>query len=48
MCRLTAGTTQFAIGNRAELIRTPGGNVLWDLIPFLDQATVDNVGVGIV
>ena len=31
---------QFAISNRAELIRTPYGNILWDLIPFLDQTTV--------
>ncbi|ETN37643.1 uncharacterized protein HMPREF1541_07266 [Cyphellophora europaea CBS 101466] len=30
----------FAIGNRAELIRTPQGNVLWDLIPLLDHTTV--------
>lgn len=34
---------QFAIGNRAELIQTPNGNVLWDLIPLLDQATVDKI-----
>lgn len=34
---------KFAIGNRAELIRTPAGNVLFDLIPFLDQATVDKI-----
>lgn len=25
------------------LIRTPAGNVLWDLIPFLDQDTVDKM-----
>ena len=34
---------QFAIGERAELIITAGGNILWDLIPFLDQETVDKV-----
>ncbi|KAK3717798.1 hypothetical protein LTR37_005569 [Vermiconidia calcicola] len=34
---------QFAIGERAELIITPSGNVLWDLIPFLDQETVDKI-----
>lgn len=34
---------QFAIGNRAELIQTANGNVLWDLIPLLDQATVDKI-----
>jgi len=31
---------QFAIGQRALLIRTPGGNVLWDCISLLDDATV--------
>ena len=34
---------KFAIGNRAELIQTAAGNILWDLIPFLDQLTVDNI-----
>lgn len=32
---------KFAIGDRAELIQTPHGNILWDSIPLLDQATVD-------
>lgn len=27
----------FAIGQRALLIRTPHGNVLWDSIPLLDD-----------
>ena len=31
---------QFAIGQRALLICTPNGNVLWDCISFLDDATV--------
>ncbi len=31
---------QFAIGQRALLVRTPGGNVLWDCISLLDTATV--------
>jgi hypothetical protein len=31
---------QFAIGQRAILMRTPGGNVLWDCISLLDAATV--------
>ena len=31
---------QFAIGQRALLVRTPGGNVLWDCISLLDAATV--------
>jgi hypothetical protein len=30
----------FAIGQRALLIRTPGGNVLWDCISLLDDATI--------
>jgi hypothetical protein len=34
---------RFAIGQRALLIRTPGGNVLWDCISLLDDATVDVV-----
>ena len=29
----------FAIGQRALLIRTPAGNILWDCIGFLDDAT---------
>jgi hypothetical protein len=31
---------QFAIGQRALLLRTGGGNVLWDCISLLDDATV--------
>jgi len=30
----------FAIGQRAVFIETPNGNVLWDCIAFLDDATV--------
>jgi hypothetical protein len=30
----------FAIGQRALLLRTPAGNVLWDCISFIDPATV--------
>ena len=30
----------FAIGQRAILVQTPNGNVLWDCISFLDDATV--------
>ncbi len=36
-------TPQFAIGQRALLLRTPAGNVLWDCIPFLDRALIDIV-----
>lgn len=31
----------FAIGQRAFLVKTPKGNILWDCLPFLDQPTVD-------
>lgn len=35
------GTTpKFGIGQRALLVRSPGGNVLWDCISLLDDATV--------
>lgn len=34
---------RFAIGQRALLARTPGGNVLWDCIALLDDATMDLV-----
>jgi hypothetical protein len=30
----------FAIGQRAMFLQTPGGNVLWDCIALLDEATV--------
>lgn len=29
----------FAIGQRAMLVRSPEGNILWDCIPLLDEAT---------
>jgi len=31
----------FAIGQRALLLRLPGGNVLWDCISLIDDATVE-------
>jgi hypothetical protein len=38
---------QFAIGQRALLVRTPAGNYLWDCITLLDAATVEIVkGLG--
>jgi hypothetical protein len=38
------GTTpSFAIGQRALLVRTPGGNVLWDCITLIDDATVSAI-----
>jgi glyoxylase-like metal-dependent hydrolase (beta-lactamase superfamily II) len=33
----------FAIGQRALLVRTPHGNVLWDCISLLDDATVEAI-----
>ena len=30
----------FAIGQRALLLRTPAGNLLWDCVPLLDAATI--------
>ena len=37
----------FAIGQRALLIRTPVGNFLWDCIALIDEATVDLImGLG--
>jgi len=34
----------FAIGQRALLLRTPQGNVLWDCITLIDDATVEIIG----
>jgi hypothetical protein len=36
-------TPNFAIAQRAHLLRTPAGNVLWDCIALLDDATFDIV-----
>lgn len=33
-------TPKFAIGQRAILIKTPHGNVLWDCLTLLDDATI--------
>jgi len=32
---------KFGIGQRAILIKTPVGNILWDCITYLDQKTTD-------
>jgi glyoxylase-like metal-dependent hydrolase (beta-lactamase superfamily II) len=32
---------QFAIGQRAFLVVTPAGNMLWDCLSFLDDATIE-------
>jgi hypothetical protein len=34
-------TPAFAIGQRAQLLRTPAGNILWDCIALIDGATVE-------
>ncbi|CAG0971444.1 hypothetical protein ANRL3_01523 [Anaerolineae bacterium] len=34
---------QFAIGQQAHLIQSPRGNVLWDCISFIDDATIQAV-----
>jgi hypothetical protein len=31
----------FAIGQRALFLRAPGGNILWDCLPLIDQAMVE-------
>jgi hypothetical protein len=31
----------FGIGQRAQLLRTPNGNILWDCIALVDRATVE-------
>lgn len=36
-------TPRFAIGQRALLLRTPDGNVLWDCLALLDAATIELV-----
>ncbi|OAQ60533.1 metallo-beta-lactamase family protein [Pochonia chlamydosporia 170] len=36
-------TPKFAIGQRAILIRTPGGNILWDCLTLLDQDTINRI-----
>lgn len=33
-------TPAFAIGQRAILVRTPSGNILWDCIALIDDATI--------
>jgi hypothetical protein len=36
-----------AIGQRALLVQTPGGNVLWDCVPLLDDAAEERIhGLG--
>lgn len=34
---------RFAIGQRALLVRRPGGNILWDCVSLIDDATVDSI-----
>ncbi|MFC7052547.1 MBL fold metallo-hydrolase [Hansschlegelia quercus] len=38
---------QFGIGQRALIIRTPAGNVLWDCVSLLDASTIELIkGIG--
>lgn len=40
-------TPSFAIGQRALLVRSPGGNILWDCISLIDDAAVARIqGLG--
>lgn len=40
-------TPRFAISQAAILVKTPGGNVLWDCLTLLDQDTIDTIeGMG--
>jgi hypothetical protein len=43
--RVVSITTQpkFGIGQRAFLIRTPAGNILWDCVSLIDDATISAV-----
>lgn len=34
---------KIGIGQWAHLVQTPGGNVLWDCVPFLDTASIDAI-----
>ncbi|EFY95756.1 metallo-beta-lactamase family protein [Metarhizium robertsii] len=36
-------TPKFAIGQRAILIRTPRGNILWDCLTLLDPETINHI-----
>ena len=36
---------RFAIGQRALLVQTPHGNILWDCVPYLDDVTIQAVKV---
>jgi len=39
----TTSTKQLGIGERAILLQTESGNVLWDLVAWLDDGTADFV-----
>ncbi|EFX04467.1 metallo-beta-lactamase superfamily protein [Grosmannia clavigera kw1407] len=43
--RLTSIVTEpkLAIGQRAILVRTPAGNILWDCLTLLDAATIEHI-----
>src|SRR4051794_26706329 len=33
----------FGIGQRAHVVQTPAGNVLWDCISLIDNATIEKI-----
>ena len=41
--QLTECGEKFAIGQRCLLLETEAGNILWDLISFLDDSTIEFV-----
>ncbi|MCJ1331077.1 hypothetical protein MMC10_007764 [Thelotrema lepadinum] len=40
---ITTEPKQFGIGQRALLLRTPHGNVLWDCVAYLDPTTIEKI-----
>ena len=38
---------KFAIGQRALLVQAPNGNVLWDCVSLIDDATVEQIETGV-
>ncbi|KAF1944054.1 hypothetical protein EJ02DRAFT_372141 [Clathrospora elynae] len=41
LCDSTTTRKQLGIGQRCILLQTQHGNVIWDLVAFLDEATID-------
>ena len=38
-----ASEPKLAIGQRAVLVRTPAGNILWDCLTLVDEATIEHI-----